>query len=755
MKKLLLLALVTIFTFSLASAQTNKAVFGPLVGDGAGQIIAVNGQSIDLEVWVRTDPGNPAVIVGTAHGLMTEDQYIAERNDGTAEPEWAMPNWEQFFIDPPNPPSPPGHPLGYYTDADGGDFPYDPGFKGEVQGALYTVFNPPVGDPLDTQGEWVKYMTWHVVMNVDIEVEQEVCPFSAAWYPHSGEGTKWAFEGGGGVTPEQDYSCVWISANTDPVLTVCPQGGCADGGMELCFDIAGEDLDELDDLQITLISGPGEYTADVSGPGGAASGTWCWDDPQAGEYVVVLELNDNAGAAVLCEFPLSVGDITFEIDCVASFPGGVVIVPVRLHTCAFETGGIEFLGRWDPTALELLDVQPQSRIDFGEEYFYWNDTDPCEECPPGGAVRVTWISDINNGVPHAPAPPGSASVFNLIFQVDPALPWGMEIPVEFHNLHYSDNTISDQSGYIWWTPEQIDGCVVVEDAESFKGDPNMNGTPYEIGDAVIVALRLIHCSSGIDCPIWSEGPGGPGDDALQEAAADLNNNGFADIADLLRFINIINDIIPPPKVEPSSTVAQVSMPDVIGDNMEVTLKAGVDVGGVLLSIEHPGVELDTPVANNGMELLYHDADGVMNVVVFSKTAEVLAAGNSSLFTIPVLSNDGGSMSFAEVSSSDSYGRLMETVASLEAPLPTTFAVEQNYPNPFNAKTQIGIALPEASDVVVDIYSITGQMVESVSGYFEAGNHSITWDASDVSSGVYFYKITAGDFSQTMKMTLLK
>jgi hypothetical protein len=174
-----------------------------------------------------------------------------------------------------------------------------------------------------------------------------------------------------------------------------------------------------------------------------------------------------------------------------------------------------------------------------------------------------------------------------------------------------------------------------------------------------------------------------------------------------------------------------------------------------VSIDHSGVELGVPLANSGMELLYHDADGVMNVVVFSMDANVLPAGSSSLFTIPVVSNNGGSMSFAEVSSADSYGRLMETVASLEAPLPTAFAVEQNYPNPFNARTQIGVALPEASDVNVDIYSVTGQLVETISGHYEAGNHSITWDASDVSSGVYFYKVTAGDFSQTMKMTLLK
>jgi hypothetical protein len=576
------------------------------------------------------------------------------------------------------------------------------------------------------------------------------------WYPHSGQGTSWSFEAppGGSVTPEQYFSCIFVSANTDPVFTVCPEGGCADAGMGICYDVAGEDLDVLDVLEITLIGGPGVYIPEVEGPGGLAFGQWCWDDPVAGDYVVTLALDDNAGGSAICEFDVSVTDIVFEIDCVIGYPGVPVVVPVRLHTCAFETGGIEFLANWDPTALDLLTVEPASRIDFGNEYWYWDEGDPCDPpCDPGGAVRVTWISDIINGVPHPPAGPGSDPVFNLIFMVNPTLPWGMLVPVEFLNQHYSDNTISDPSGYIWWTPVHDDGCVEVQDAESFKGDPNMNGWFYEIADGVIVARRLIHCSSGIGCSVWEEN--GPADDALQEAASDLNDNGFADIADLIRFIQIINDLIPPPKVEPSSAIAEITMPDVIGDNMDVTVEAGVDVGGVLVSIEHSGVELGVPLADNGMELLYHDADGVMNVVVFSKEANVLPAGSSTLFSVPVVSNDGGSMSFAEVSSADSYGRLMETVASLEAPIPTAYAVDQNYPNPFNARTQIGVALPEASDINVDIYSVTGQLVESISSHLEAGNHSIEWNASDVSSGIYFYRVTAGDFSQTMKMTLLK
>jgi spore coat protein A len=88
-------------------------------------------------------------------------------------------------------------------------------------------------------------------------------------------------------------------------------------------------------------------------------------------------------------------------------------------------------------------------------------------------------------------------------------------------------------------------------------------------------------------------------------------------------------------------------------------------------------------------------------------------------------------------------------------LPTGFVVSQNYPNPFNAKTQIGFSLAQPGDVEVKIYGVTGQIVENISGHFEAGDHSINWDASDVASGVYFYKVSSGDQSEIRKMTLLK
>jgi len=89
-------------------------------------------------------------------------------------------------------------------------------------------------------------------------------------------------------------------------------------------------------------------------------------------------------------------------------------------------------------------------------------------------------------------------------------------------------------------------------------------------------------------------------------------------------------------------------------------------------------------------------------------------------------------------------------------LPEDFALNQNYPNPFNPVTEISFSLPEASKVKLDVFNMLGQKVTTIyEGKLEAGTHSFSWDGSSVSSGVYLYRLTAGDFVETKKMVLLK
>lgn len=89
-------------------------------------------------------------------------------------------------------------------------------------------------------------------------------------------------------------------------------------------------------------------------------------------------------------------------------------------------------------------------------------------------------------------------------------------------------------------------------------------------------------------------------------------------------------------------------------------------------------------------------------------------------------------------------------------IPEHYVLLPNYPNPFNAVTEIIYALPENSTASLSIYNLAGEKITTlVDEKQTAGYKSVSWDASDYSSGVYFYKLTAGDFTQIKRMTLLK
>ena len=89
-------------------------------------------------------------------------------------------------------------------------------------------------------------------------------------------------------------------------------------------------------------------------------------------------------------------------------------------------------------------------------------------------------------------------------------------------------------------------------------------------------------------------------------------------------------------------------------------------------------------------------------------------------------------------------------------LPSAIALEQNYPNPFNPSTQIRFSLPNSSDVQLEVFDMLGRRVASLaSGTLPAGTHEVTFDASDLSSGLYLYSIASAGQKITRTMTLVK
>jgi len=104
-------------------------------------------------------------------------------------------------------------------------------------------------------------------------------------------------------------------------------------------------------------------------------------------------------------------------------------------------------------------------------------------------------------------------------------------------------------------------------------------------------------------------------------------------------------------------------------------------------------------------------------------------------------------------------RTIQPVTAVESQrpsLPTSFVLGQNYPNPFNPSTTIRYGLPSRSQVTLAVYNTLGQQVATlVEGEQESGYHEVQFDASGLASGVYMYRLQAGDFVQSLKLTLLR
>ena len=126
------------------------------------------------------------------------------------------------------------------------------------------------------------------------------------------------------------------------------------------------------------------------------------------------------------------------------------------------------------------------------------------------------------------------------------------------------------------------------------------------------------------------------------------------------------------------------------------------------------------------------------------------SNKQQVFTLRVFSADGSSVETLIVTDNES-----------EAGLPTAYALFDNYPNPFNPSTRIEYALPEPAVVTLSVYDVTGRRIRTLTeGLQPAGTHTATWDGADAfgqsaASGVYLYRMEAGDYVETRKMLMVK
>ncbi len=133
--------------------------------------------------------------------------------------------------------------------------------------------------------------------------------------------------------------------------------------------------------------------------------------------------------------------------------------------------------------------------------------------------------------------------------------------------------------------------------------------------------------------------------------------------------------------------------------------------------------------------------------VFDQTEFIASGTTLGNFTIPAFT--------ARVYSNKPDSVLLN-VEKIVTEIPTDFRLEQNFPNPFNPATVISWQLPTESYVSLKVFDILGQEVTTLVDEFKkAGSYSVSWNASSLPSGVYFYRLSAGNFTETKKLLLLK
>jgi hypothetical protein len=177
------------------------------------------------------------------------------------------------------------------------------------------------------------------------------------------------------------------------------------------------------------------------------------------------------------------------------------------------------------------------------------------------------------------------------------------------------------------------------------------------------------------------------------------------------------------------------------------------------AIDNNKVELNwitkTEVNNYGFDVERKINDGEWNSIGFveghgnSNSPKEYSYSDNDLFA-------GGSKFQYRLKQIDTDGQYEYSDAIEVGIVPTQFELSQNYPNPFNPSTTIRFSLPKQTQLKLNLYNMLGELVETVAeGTYDAGYYKVSFNASNLASGIYIYRIESSDFVKTMKMILLK
>ncbi|MFQ6093584.1 MAG: cohesin domain-containing protein [bacterium] len=492
--------------------------------------------------------------------------------------------------------------------------------------------------------------------------------------------------------------------------------------------------------------------------------------------VVALAVSDDAGAPVAKTSSGTSGgrgvEATLTVAGSEGSPGSTgVVVPVDLDN-SMVVAGVQFTLDFDSSAVEVDTITATARTD-SIDIFSWREYD-------SGKVVIIIAIGLNGKM----IAPGVGAIANFLFDVKVGAPAG-EYPLTVPHIVLSDPYGQPISTTV------VEGVFRVLEQCELLGDVNCNGQ-VSIEDALCAFKRYIYqtfdsCEVVCDCSAW---------------AADANCNGTITPGDALciAWYALLGGIWPQDCGCPSPgkaasrerspvTVRAASVSCVVGQRVEVPIIVegqrelnafGLRMGYPSEMLEFAGV-FRTPVTQKWLAL---DGavtqEGVLTLGGFH-TEPLMVSG-------PVVVAE---ISFAIKEGTLDQGRLtiMETIDDLGGAkigegsvmvrvVPVSYRLDQNRPNPFNPSTTIRYAIPSreqrarsegmgvgsalyALRTTLKVYNLLGQEVRTlVDEAKQPGYYTVTWDGRDsdgrlAASGIYFYRLEAGDFGVTKKMVLMR
>jgi len=557
---------------------------------------------------------------------------------------------------------------------------------------------------------------------------------------------------------------------------------------DICDNIVSSEFTFLDSTLVpsapvnTAPCGVASLLGPLGGSGVSQSFSWNTTGCPGGTYYVVFTYTDDCGVsgADTCKYVIKTACAFVEIGEVEADPGQTVDLPVYL-TAFEDIGGFNFCIEFANTDLTAISVNRGNLIDDKDQtnkyiwhYFTYR-------LNPSTVIHKYKVCVVGIGrLYHYPGMclPGNG-IKDVLFTIKFVLANNQLLRCLATNVYFEwddytclENTLTDCTGNELFVSDnpayynsadsacglgeknEITPCVNFDDGRVlFRcpedvdpvviGDINVNGSPYEIGDAVLFASYFI------------DGPGVFSNDydtrQAQIGGSDINRDGFVlTVADLVYLLRIL--VGDQAALGEGTALGNSISADAKFDGRLVEITTPEALGAAVFVFKGEGKI--TPM-QAGVDFKWKSANGETRVLVTLKKNgnDVSKIESGSLFSVK------GDMELVSVEAA-TYGAQPIPV-EVTGGLPKTYRLSQNFPNPFNATTQISFALPQAGEVTLKVYNVAGQLVRTFNQNFDqAGYKTITWDGTNskgetVASGVYFYRLDAKDFSKTLKMTLLK